>query len=308
MKEAIRTMQITTVLRKATHILRTRGIAGLWYVVSSRLRSLFGMHAESYQAFENLFRGKKGIEIGGPSSVFSSRGIFPVYPIVEHLDNCNYCDTTVWEGNIKEGKTFQFDSKKKAGRQYIVESTAMGCLSSGTYDFVLSSHVLEHNANPILALSEWIRLLKEQGTLVMLLPHKQNPFDYRRPVTTMAHLISDFNTGMTEDDLTHMPEILALHDLKRDSEAGDLAAFKERSMRNYENRCFHHHVFDTHLVISLVDYMGMQIQAIETIQPTHILLVAQKMKNGMTPNNFDFTYQAAQSRHGILSYQSKTAD
>jgi len=199
-----------------------------------------------------------------------------VYPIVAHLDNCNFGNTTVWEGNIKQGQTFQFDRKKSAGQQYIVETTAMGCLSSGTYDFVLSSHVLEHTANPILALSEWIRLLKDQGTLVLLLPHKDKTFDHRRPVTTMEHLIADYKSGMAEDDLTHMQEILALHDLERDPEAGDSASFQARSMRNSENRCFHHHVFDTTLAVSLVEYMGMQIQAVEEIQPFHILIMARK--------------------------------
>ena len=52
----------------------------------------------------------------------------------------------------------------------------------------------------------------------------------------MQHLIADFNVDMTEADLTHMPEIMALHDLERDSQAGDLPAFKARSERNSENR------------------------------------------------------------------------
>lgn len=263
---------------KIIHIFRARGIAGVTRAINSRLHRLLARRARTFQACENLFFGKTGIEIGGPSQVFSKNGIFPVYPIAGHLDNCNFGNTTVWEGDIKQGQTFQFDRRKPSGQQYIVEAAAMGCLASGAYDFVLSSHVLEHTANPILALSEWIRLLKDQGTLVLLLPHKDKTFDHRRPVTTMEHLIADFKAGTTEDDLTHMPEILALHDLARDPEAGDSASFQARSMRNFENRCFHHHVFDTTLAVSLVDYMGIQIQAVEEIQPFHILVVAQKLE------------------------------
>jgi SAM-dependent methyltransferase len=261
---------------KAIHIFRARGIAGVTRAILPRLRRLLARRAKSFRACESLFLGKTGIEIGGPSQVFGRRGIFPAYPIVGHLDNCNFGNSTIWEGDIKQGQTFQFDRRKPAGQQYIVEATAMGCLPSGAYDFVLSSHVLEHSANPIRALSEWIRLLKDQGTLVLLLPHKDKTFDHRRPVTTMEHLIADFKAGMTEDDLTHVPEILALHDLERDLEAGDLAAFQARSMRNFENRCLHHHVFDTTLAVSLIDNMGMQLQAVEEIQPFHILIVAAK--------------------------------
>ena len=259
--------------------------------VNFRLRQLLSIgvsapiRAVSFHNVESLLRGKSGIEIGGPSQVFSAEGIFPVYSIAGDLDNCNFGGTTVWEGDIKEGLSFLFDRNKPAGRQFIVEATAMKSIPSASYDFVLSSHALEHTANPIQALSEWVRLLKAHGTLVLLLPHKDVTFDHNRPITPLQHLIADFNVGMTEDDLTHMPEIMALHDLERDPQAGDMAAFRARSERNFENRCFHHHVFDTHLAVSLVDYMGLQICAVEAIRPMHILVVAQKTLNGISPDN-----------------------
>ena len=112
----------------------------------------------------------------------------------------------------------------------------------------------------------------------------------------MQHLIADFNVDMTEADLTHMPEIMALHDLERDSQAGDLPAFKARSERNSENRCFHHHVFDTQLAISLVDHMGLRIRAIEAIRPMHILIVAQKTAGDALPDNSAFFGESAQYR------------
>lgn len=265
-------------IRKAIRIFQARGIAVLLRATSARVRGLLASQAKSFLAYQNRFIGKSGIEIGGPSPVFSRRGIFPVYPIVQSLDNCNYRATTVWEGSINQGKTFRFDPRKPAGQQHIAEAAALTELPSGAYDFVLSSHMLEHTANPILALSEWKRLLTEDGALVLLLPNKSQTFDHRRPVTTMEHLIADFNAGMTEDDLTHLPEILTLHDLKRDPEAGDMAAFKSRSTRNFENRCLHHHVFDTRLAADLLNYAGFKIWAVEEIAPHHILVLACKGK------------------------------
>ncbi len=232
--------------------------------------------ASSFQPLEQLFIGKSGIEIGGPSPAFHSGSIFPVYPIVEHLDNCNFGNTTVWEGDIRLGLTFQFDQNKPAGRQYVIEATAMECLNSGTYDFVLSSHVLEHVANPILALLEWKRLLTDSGTLVLLLPDKKHTFDHRRPLTTMAHLIADFEAAVQEDDLTHLPEILALHDFELSPEDGEVEAFEKRSMHNVENRCLHHHVFDMDLAVSLVEHVGLSVLATEEIFPHTLLLVLEK--------------------------------
>ena len=104
----------------------------------------------------------------------------------------------------------------------------------------------------------------------------------------MYDLIDDFNKGVGEDDLAHLPEILALHDLELDPEAGNLAAFHARSARNSENRCLHHHVFDTRLAVSLIDYMGLQIKTIETIRPMHILVVAQKVGAGNSADNSSF--------------------
>jgi SAM-dependent methyltransferase len=271
-------MAVSPMIGKIFHTFRTRGIAGVTRALVMRLRKLMAGRARAFHAHKNLFVGKTGMEIGGPSQVFTRGDIFPVYPIVGHLDNCNFSNTTVWEGDIEQGQTFQFDRKKPAGRQYIFEATAMECLDSGAYDFVLSSHVLEHVANPILALSEWRRLLADDGTPVLLLPDKKYTFDHRRPVTTLEHLIADFKAGVTEDDLTHLPEILALHDLKRDPEAGDIGTFKGRSIRNVENRCMHHHVFDAELAVKLVEYLGLEVHTVEQIYPHHILLMAGKKR------------------------------
>lgn len=258
------------------HIVRARGVAGATRAIITRLRRSLAGRAISFPAYRDMFVGKTGIEIGGPSRVFASGGTFPLYPIVGHLDNCNYGDTTVWEGEISQGLTFKFDLNKPAGRQYILEATAMGGLDSGAYDFVLSSHVLEHVANPIQALFEWRRLLAEGGVLVLLLPNRKYTFDHRRPITKMEHLIADFEAGVQDDDLTHLPEILALHDLKRDPEAGDDEAFRLRSMHNAENRCLHHHVFDAGLAVNLVEYTGLKVHAVEEIYPHHILVLARK--------------------------------
>ncbi len=269
-------MAVSSMNSKLIHIVRVRGIAGAARAVVVRLGRLLAGRARSFPAYRDLFTGKRGIEIGGPSQVYTRGGIFPLYPVVGSLDNCNFGDSTVWEGDIEQGYTFRFDPGKPAGRQYILEATALEGLDSGIYDFVLSSHVLEHVANPILALSEWKRLLAEDGMLVLLLPDGARTFDHRRPITTMEHLIADFEAETKEDDLTHLPEILALHDLKRDPEAGDSEAFRRRSICNAKNRCLHHHVFDADLAVRLVEYTGLKVQAVERIYSHHILILAQR--------------------------------
>lgn len=58
-----------------------------------------------------------------------------------------------------------------------------------TFDFVISSHVVEHFYDPIHAIKEWLRVVKSGGYVYMIVPHKERTFDRDRPRTTLAELI-----------------------------------------------------------------------------------------------------------------------
>jgi SAM-dependent methyltransferase len=155
------------------------------------------------------FQGKKGLEIGGPSSVFSIRGNFPIYLFADVIDGVNYSNETPWEGKISEGKTYKYFNNEQ-GHQFIREATDLHGIKDETYDFVLSCHSLEHLANPLKALKEWNRVLKPKGLLVIIVPDKRYTFDLNRSYTSMDHLVDDFNKNVGEDDTTHFEEILTL--------------------------------------------------------------------------------------------------
>lgn len=264
-------------------------LGGTWVrgraVLSNLLRNR-RLRAKCFPLVRGLLSGKSGIEVGGPSRAFRRRfGVLPVYPLVGHLDNCNFAPHTVWEGDVSEGVTFVYDRCKPAGRQFIAEVTSLSSISSGRYDFVLSSHTLEHTANPLKALGEMMNVLEGEGSLVLIVPHGEGTFDHRRPITTLAHLVSDASANVAEDDMTHYDEIMKLHDLALDPEAGTPEQFQARSRRNYENRCFHHHVFDLQLVVGMLDHAGMQVLAVETMAPHHIIAVARKIPSGHRPDN-----------------------
>ena len=153
------------------------------------------------------------------------------------------------------------------------------------YDFVISSHCIEHLANPLRGLAEWIRVLKPGGILVLVFPHKDRTFDHRRPVTSLNHLAEDFAANMGEDDMTHLEEILELHDFERSPGVEGIEEFRQRSIRNLENRCLHHHVFDTRLAAEIVNHMGLQIDAVELFHPFHITVTARKPMGQDQPVN-----------------------
>ncbi len=218
--------------------------------------SYFGRRLPGYETYQSLLRAKKGIEVGGPSDLFKTT--LPIYHVVGALDAVNFSDRTVWEGSIRPGRTFRY-GRGRTGEQFVCDATDLSPLGSGAYDFVLSSNCLEHIANPIKALTDWRRIIKDDGLLLLVVPNQESNFDHGRPVTKFEHLLDDFRNQTTEHDLTHLDEILALHDLSMDPAAGTFEQFRQRSLQNFDNRTLHHHVFDLALVEQLLRYLAFDL-------------------------------------------------
>jgi len=237
-----------------------------------RLKSIiFPVRLKNYQKYQKIFKQKNGLEVGGPSPIFSSSGLIPLYPVIPHLDGCNFNSKTVWEGKIKEGNYYNYYQKRK-GYQYICEASKLDKIESNKYDFVISSNTLEHLANPLLAIKEWLRVIKPKGYLLLIPPNKKYTFDHRRKVTKFSHLLADFKRGVDEKDLTHLEEILKLHDLLMDPGAGTRKNFKKRSKQNYQNRCLHQHVFNEKTLGKIFHYFSLEIIDLQTRKEDMVIL------------------------------------
>lgn len=230
--------------------------------------------ARCYPQVRDRLSARCGVEIGGPSHIFDTN--LPVYRHIQSLDNCVFAKETHWEGSRSSGATFHFDHGKRTGNNFITEGATLAGIGDAEYDLVLSSHNLEHIANPIKALQNWKRVLKPRGFLLLVLPDKHRTFDYRRPVTTLEHLREDFARDMGEDDMTHVEEFVTLWDYKKYPIANSIAEHRERYRNNYEQRLVHHHVFDLNSALDLVNYSGWQVLAAERLRPNHLILFLQK--------------------------------
>lgn len=269
-------------LQKILRSYRSFGVSG---VVDAGYHQLVPRRAQCLPMARELLCDAVGLEIGGPSPAFRDTGILPLYPQIKCLDNCNFSHSTTWEGNISTGDTYRYSELQPCGRQYVLEASNLRAIPTASYDFVLSSHCLEHLANPIRGLHEWLRVIRDDGVLILLLPHMEQTFDHHRPVTSMNHLLEDFSSEVEEDDLTHLEEILKLHDLEMDPGAVSREDFENRSRDNYSNRCLHQHVFDNSLVVELLSQLQLQIHALENVLPFHIVVIAQKLQKNSRPDN-----------------------
>ncbi len=198
------------------------------------------------------FINKKGVEIGGPSNFFKRN--YPIYQLISQLDIVNFSEETLWQN---KKKVFYFG--RKSADIIIQDAINLKEINAQEYEFLLSSNCLEHIANPLKALKEWIRIVKKDCPIVLVLPKKENNFDHRRDVTSFDHILEDFKNDTTEEDLTALEEILSLHDFSRDPGSGGPENFKQRALRNISNRAIHHHVYDLELLNKIIEFLGKEV-------------------------------------------------
>jgi SAM-dependent methyltransferase len=219
-------------------------------------------------AVANALRGAEALEPGGPSMLlFGPLGLVPVYSRLAALDTLDYSEQTIWSAGAKLPRSYR--------RSLIGEARRIESVLDSSYDAVLASHVIEHIANPIGALREWVRVVRPGGHVLLVVPHRDGTFDHRRPRTSIEHLIRDAELDSGEDDRTHLEEVLALHDLSRDPGAESRESFERRCQENLSTRAMHHHVFDSRLVVEMCRAAGLEVLAIRAKRPFHIVCLAR---------------------------------
>jgi SAM-dependent methyltransferase len=236
-------------------------------------RLLLAGRVSAFRMMLPFVRGKQGLEIGGPSSAFERRfKPVPIYHHVASLDNCDFSRSTAW---TEHTDLYNFSPNKQPGKNIFCDASDLSGIPDNSYDFLLSSHNLEHFANPVKALYEWKRVVRRGGALIVLLPNYSRTFDHRRSPTTVDHMFADFENDTPETDLFHLPEILEKHDFTIDPGTASVDEFHARALDNYNNRCLHHHVFNEHNSRGLLARSGFEVLAVETALPNHIFLLAR---------------------------------
>ncbi|MBA2269432.1 MAG: class I SAM-dependent methyltransferase [Chthoniobacterales bacterium] len=74
-------------------------------------------------------------------------------------------------------------------------------LPEASSDFVLHSHVWEHLPNPLVALDEWVRVLKRDGFIFAIVPKRDaDPLDRDRPLTPLTELVRHYEKRSAYED------------------------------------------------------------------------------------------------------------
>jgi SAM-dependent methyltransferase len=202
-----------------------------------------------------ITKNKLGVEIGGPSDTGNV-----IYENAISMDNVIFKKETIWSTHTED---YNYYNNKK-GSVIINDAVNISLVDNEKYDFVFASHSLEHIANPLKAINEWLRVIKNDGYIIIIVPEKSVCFDHKRNYSNFSTLLSQYEKNVAEDDLSSLPEILLNHDLNMDKAAGDLGSFTKRSLDNINNRCLHHYVYNDELLMEICNFFKCKFMYNET--------------------------------------------
>lgn len=134
---------------------------------------------------------------------------------------------------------------------------------NSSLDYVVTSHVLEHTADPVAALAEWYRVLRPGGIIYLVVPDRRFTWDHERPLTSVEHMLEDFERRTTAVDATHIDEFVDQVDWSTYSPGTappDVAAKKNELKSTYHAAVaagneinIHFHVFEPSNVMALIE-------------------------------------------------------
>ncbi|MDX6443615.1 MAG: hypothetical protein QOH71_689 [Blastocatellia bacterium] len=103
----------------------------------------------------------------------------------------------------------------------IADGELLETIQDSSQDFVIANHFIEHSQNPLMALTNMFRVLRDEGILYLAIPDKRYTFDVDRPVTTLDHVLTDYAKGPAWSKRDHFEEWVRLVNKTEDSVVQD---------------------------------------------------------------------------------------
>jgi SAM-dependent methyltransferase len=134
-----------------------------------------------------------------------------------------------------------------------------------SFDFLVSAHTLEHLPDPLRALNEWRRVVRNGGVLFLVLPHCARTYDAGRPVTQFSHHLADFEKGVGFEDTTHFEEFerISIPAGRDHTWLSDPDCRKPDGKLNWDwivsQGVIHYHVWTQSEIVDLLRYIGCPI-------------------------------------------------
>jgi SAM-dependent methyltransferase len=130
-------------------------------------------------------------------------------------------------------------------------------------DFVILSHVIEHVANPIRSVEDVFRVTRPGGHVVLATPDKRLTVDHGRAIATWAHLLAEYDAGVTEVSPLHFVDAVVLFNPEDIADGVDAI---ERRIEWLRRRAEHAHLWDSDafrdFVARCFQHLGIQAKVV----------------------------------------------
>jgi SAM-dependent methyltransferase len=145
--------------------------------------------------------------------------------------------------------------------EYYGDATSLP-FEDNSLNYVASSHVIEHAANPLAALKEWYRVLKHRGVVYCVVPDRRKTFDRNRALTDPEHFWTDFQNGTSQVDGMHIDDFCFGVDwsiLHPNSSKSDYERERQEAARQYHAAVsagleinIHFHTFEPDTFVKMI--------------------------------------------------------
>jgi SAM-dependent methyltransferase len=100
----------------------------------------------------------------------------------------------------------ELDGQQFAPVTLIGDAEDLSALGDSSVDFVIANHLIEHLENPIKGIAEMCRVLRPGGVLYIALPDPRVTFDRDRPLTSIEHVVAEYQEGAETTRRAHYEE------------------------------------------------------------------------------------------------------
>jgi SAM-dependent methyltransferase len=141
------------------------------------------------------------------------------------------------------------------------DAETLATVADASFDFLNSAHVIEHMRDPIGALVQWLRVIRDGGLLYLVVPDKRRSFDERRVRTTLAHLVLDHQQPSAERDFEHFLDYAVfVHHADIDQ------AIPEATRLRDTDFSIHFHVFLPQDIVRLVEWVDTHVAPVSIVE------------------------------------------
>ena len=128
-------------------------------------------------------------------------------------------------------------------------------IDDDSQDFIIANHVIEHMSDPIRALENWSRVLKTGGRLFMAVPDMEQTFDKHRELTTLEHVVADYEDPSPDRDFEAYLEFALEVSAKIAGACSIEDSAKHAALMWEEQYSIHYHVWNQASFRALLDFV-----------------------------------------------------